>query len=72
MNISQEILEENEENNEEENEEGTQDSAPSLPPTEKVSIMESISSNSAIVGDNEFVLVEKQKSKSAVWSVFGY
>jgi len=80
MSISQEILEENEEetveeneeNNEEENEEDTQDGAPSLPPTEEVAIMENILSNSASVGDNELVLVEKQNAKSAVWSVFGY
>jgi len=53
MNTSQELLEENEE-----------DTALNIPTTdieEEESIIEFISSNS--VGDNELVLVEKQKAK---------
>ena len=67
MNTSQELLEENEED--------TQDTAPDIPVTdseEEGSCVECISSNSASVGDNKLMLVEKQKAKSAVWSVFGY
>jgi len=67
MNTSQELLEKNEED--------TQDTAPGIPATdseEEESIIEFISSNSASVGDNELVLVEKKKAKSAIWSVFGY